>query len=140
MAVTGVKDGNHTTITIAQDTTGYTALDMSGATTPVTQAGQGETPTTVTYVTGLDVDAYGNVVAGSVTTQQLTLTDTHNYLTDMEVTGSASGNNATITMRVNDHDNHSATGTIGLSSSSLTITTDSTDSNKIIANLEWGSF
>lgn len=140
MAVTGSKDGNHTTITIAQDTTGYTALDMSGATTAVTQAGQGETPTTVTYVTGLDVDAYGNVVAGSVTTQQLTLTDTHNYLSDMEVTGSASGNNATITMTVNDHDNHSATGTIGLRSSSLTITTDSTNSNEIIANLEWGSF
>ena len=58
----------------------------------------------------------------------------------MEVTGSASGNNATITMTVNDHDNHSATGTIGLRSSSLTITTDSTNSNEIIANLEWGSF
>lgn len=146
IGVSGSASGNHVTVTVAQ-AQDYTAQKLSAAgtgdtitPTTVTQASAGETPTAVTVLTGIETDAYGNVVNGSITAKTVTLTDTHNYLSDMEVTGSASNNNATITMTVNDHDNHNATGTFSLKSSSLTITTDSTNSNEIIANLVWGTF
>lgn len=139
MAVTGSVSGKHTTITIAQDTTGYTALDMSGATTAVTQGGYGETPTQVTYVTGLDVDAYGNVVANSVTTQTLTLTDTHNKIDSFTSAVTATDtDNANIALTIADHDgNQNKVANIGVVSDSLDL---SVSSGKLSAELVWGSF
>ena len=141
MSVTGTADGTsdtHTTITIAQ-AQDYTAQTVSGSSSAVTQASAGATATQVTYVTGIQTDAYGNVVNNSITTQTLTLTDTHNRLSDLEATVTSSGNVSTITIDANDTDGSTITGaTFSIGSNNLTIT-DDTNGN-ITANLEWGSF
>lgn len=146
MAVTGTLDnsGKHTTITVAQSTDGYTARTGAGGTGTVTQvAASGTTSSSVvdsiSYVTDLSVDAYGNVTG--VTTQTLNLTDTHNYLQDIEVTGTSNNNIATMTIGGTNNDGSTLnSGTLVVKSNDLSVTTGGTGGNEVTINMVWGSF
>lgn len=135
----GTSD-THTNITIAQ-AADYTAQTVTGSTTAITQTGAdntGSKTTDITYISGIATDTYGNVVNSSVKTQTVTLIDTHNHLTEIDTSVSASGNVATVTIGATDEDQSTITdGTFSIGSSNLTITNSGT---AITANLEWGTF
>lgn len=129
-----------TTITIAQKDD-YTAQNVAGSADNVTQSAGGQSAGTATFeaITAIQTDVYGNVVNGSIQKKQFTVTDTHNKLEEIEISGSATNNVATITVGASDADRNTITsGSFSIGSDNLTIT--STSAGAITANLEWGTF
>ena len=147
----GTSSTTHTNITVsqAQDYTAQVIGAASGNTvTPgtKTQAGAGVTPSgstvnTITYLTGIQTDAYGNVVNGSVKAETLTLVDTHN--TAEAVVGASVDNGvATVSIDVANSDGTTTNAeSFSLHSETLTISEGAANTtNEIHAELLWGSF
>lgn len=137
--------GTTSNVIIDQDAS-YTTATMSGGTGNVTQLGAGEDAaagkvSTITYVTGFNVDAYGNVggpSSNSITTQTLTLKDTHNLVTATTTNVATSNNTTTVTIGAQQSDGDSiVTSGFSLHSDNITISSSGT---AITANFEWGEF
>lgn len=127
------------TTTVAQ-AADYTAQSASGSVVALTadQVGTGKTGS-ITAVTGLTSDVYGNVTG--VTTGTLEVKDTHANIAAVQTSAAVSNVDgvptSTITTTVSDSDAQQAQGTFGIASDNLTLTASGA-TTKI--NLEWGTF
>lgn len=133
---TGVNS-KHTTISIAQ-ASNYTAVDIDGPASPVTQSGNQSA--SFTALTGIETDSFGNVI--SVDTQTLNVVDTHNLLTSVttSVGAATTGTGAKVTVGAVQSDGEPiATGNFSLVSDNLTITSNASN-NTVTANFVWGEF
>lgn len=94
----------------------------------------------ITAVTGVTRDEYGHIT--EITTQKMTVQDTHNGLDSFTQTFTAANNLATLTSTVADTDATSKSDSVYLTSSNLTIAQGTgTNSTKTVSiNLEWGTF
>lgn len=94
----------------------------------------------ITAVTGVTRDSYGHITG--ITTQKMTVQDTHNGLASFTQTFKAENNLATLTSTVSDTDSTSKKDSVYLTSSNLTIAQGTgTNSTKTVSiNLEWGTF
>lgn len=141
-AVTAVASNSNKdlTVTIGQ-ATDYTAQTATGTTTATSldAASAPATPTTATFtaVTGIQTDTYGNVVDGSITTAQLTVTDSHANIDSVTNTVSTTNNVATVTTTVIDTDTASDNDSFSITSGNFTV---ASANKQISISLEWGSF
>ena len=131
---------------IEQDTTGYAAKTITGSDNVELSVADGTTnPTEASFtaITGITVDAYGNVT--STKSGTFKVVDSHSNLTDVinSVTKAAEGQKVTIETVVKEDDN--ATGvkdSFSVSSDSLDIQLVGTNTIKkeFSVNLVWGTF
>ena len=140
IAATHALNGNVITTTVAQ-AADYTAQDVEGSTAGVTQT-QGS-DASFTAVTAIETDAYGNVVNGSIKTQQFTVKGGSKIDSVVEqVTHDSTG--ASVKTIVSGNASDTANGTFKVISDNLTITngtnTGSTSTTNVKINLEWGTF
>ena len=145
ITVTGSVSGTMATIKVAQ-AQDYTAQKIGTANntdtvTPTTVSQTANSSSgTITYLTGIQTDAYGNIVDGSIKAETLTLVDTHNLVESISTTvaddATNGGKKVTIGASQSDGDTI-ASGNFTLRSDNITI---SNSSNVITANLEWGTF
>ena len=94
----------------------------------------------ITAVTGMTRDNYGHITG--ITTQKMTVYDTHNGLDSFAQTFTATNNLATLTSTVSDTDDTSKSDSVYLTSSNLTIAqgTGANSAKTVSINLEWGTF
>jgi hypothetical protein len=131
---------NHKTVTAPTPTAGNASND-------VTQT-SGDSAT-FTAITGLTEDGYGHVTG--ITTQKLTVVDTHNVLKNVDTTATDADTSdlqvANMGIKVNSSDGDGGVGTMQLTSKTLTLTSSNTakTSSKgaigsINVDLAWGEF
>ena len=118
--------------TITPNITPTAATNMTGA------GANGASTYTITAVTGLATDAYGNVIDNSVEVTTYQVTDTHNAIQSFSAVPTVTSNTATITTSITDSDGNSIpSATYSISSDTLTLTASSGTLN---VDLDWGSF
>ena len=138
-AVSHSASGSVITTTVGQ-AADYTAQTATGSASDVSltpATSNTATSAEFTAVTGIETDAYGNVVNGSVKTAKFTVKDSHANINSVSQTSSVSNNIATITTTVADTDAVSKSGTMTLTSDNLTLTASGSQTK---LNLEWGTF
>lgn len=146
-----VAPGTKNLTTSISQSNDYTAQNISSPANVGNMSGagsNGDSTYSITAVTGLETDAYGNVVSAGTTTYQVI--DTHNYLDSLTTIPTVNNNVVTITTQADDHDGNSKNGVYMISSENLTFGTTSTtvtDGNNnsvqvptLAMNLDWGSF
>ena len=148
VTVTGVvgTDPAHTTFTVAHKELTTKVGTKTGSTSNVTQS----TASTASFtaLTKLVVDDYGHVT--SADTKKITVTDTHNAVTAVNMLASggdaeAVGGTAVITSAVTTTDEGTMSGTMNMVSSTLavsgtTATANGTQVGTVTVDLIWGTF
>lgn len=130
VTVTASTVGNTITYSAA-----HAALEEAAsgtATTSITQSA--ENTATLTAITGVTVDDYGHISGWETT--EFTVTDTHNKLTNNELTATVSDNVVTLSSKVSANDG-SKTANMTLTSSTLAFTATTSSVN---VELEWDTF
>lgn len=140
ISVSSSQSGSIRTVTIGQNAayTAQNSANVTPSTASLSPAGPSDTSLPFTVVTGIQTDAYGNVVDSSITTKTITVVDTHAHPDDVDISVTSSNNLATATITVTDDDTQSAAGDLKVTTTGSVQVTGSNDT--ITLDIVWGTF